>query len=65
MEKRLRILLALCGLLILTSCGEILDALIDDPVPSTPGYSESVSTPDSVYVAAANQPNAQLASRDR
>lgn len=58
MEKRLRILLALCGLLILTSCGEILDALIDDPVPSTPGYSESVSTPDSVYVAAANQPNA-------
>ena len=62
MKKKLWILLAIFNMTILTSCEDLLDGLLDaiddNPVPSTPSYNNNATIPDDVYVASVNQPNA-------
>jgi acid phosphatase (class A) len=62
MKKKLWIILAICGMTVFTSCEDLLDGLLDsindNPVPSSPGYNNDATIPDSVYVAAVNQPSA-------
>ena len=62
MKKKLWLLLAICSMTVLTSCeellGGLLDAIDDNPVPSSTNYNNNATIPDDVYVAAVNQPNA-------
>ena len=62
MKKKLWIILAICGMTVFTSCEDLLDGLLDaiddNPVPSSSSYNNTATIPDDVYVATVNQPNA-------